>query len=180
MLLNYGVGEDTLDWKEIQPVHPKGNQSWMFIGTTDAEAETPILWPPDAKNWLILEDSVAGKDWRLEEMEMTEDEITGWHRRLNWHEFEQALRVGDEQGNLVCCSQSLGWQRVGHNWATELNWTEHQRNQCSMQWLDLLQNFIHIQTSVASQNVPQSIGQKKSSQIKLPVQVRCTILDAWG
>ena len=80
--------ERPLDCKEIQPVHPKENQSWIFIGRTDVEAETPILWPPDAKNWLIGKDPDAGKDWRLEEKGMTEDEMAEWHHRLNGHEFE--------------------------------------------------------------------------------------------
>ena len=78
-----------LDCKEIKPVHPKGNQSWVFIGRTDAEAETPILWPPDVKNWLIWKNPDAGKDWRGEEKGTTEDEMFGWHPRLNGHEFEQ-------------------------------------------------------------------------------------------
>ena len=77
-----------LDWKEIQPVHPKGNQSWISIGRTDAEAETWILWPPDTKSWLIWKDPDAGKDWRWEHTGMTEDETVGWHHRLNWQEFE--------------------------------------------------------------------------------------------
>ena len=80
--------ESPLDCKEIKPVHPKGNQSWIFIGSTDAEAETPILWPPDVKNWLIWKDPDTGKDWRWEEKGMTEDEMVGWHHRLNGHEFE--------------------------------------------------------------------------------------------
>ena len=80
--------ESPLDCKEIQQVHPKGNQSWIFTGRTDAEAETPILWPPDEKNRLIGKDSDAGKDWRWEEKGMTEDEMVGWHHRLNGHEFE--------------------------------------------------------------------------------------------
>ena len=80
--------ESSLDSKEIQPVHAKGNQSWIFIGRTDAEAETPILWPPDAKNWLTGEDPDAGKDWRQEEKGTMEDEMVGWHHRLNGHEFE--------------------------------------------------------------------------------------------
>ena len=89
-LLNCGTGEDSwesLDSKEIQPVHPKGNQSWIFIGRTDAEAETPILWPPDVKNGLIGKDPDAGKDWKLEKG-TTEDEMVGWHHQLNGHEFE--------------------------------------------------------------------------------------------
>ena len=80
--------ESPLDCKEIQPVHPKGNQSWIFIGRTDAEAETPILWQPDAKNWLIRKDPDAGKNWRREEKGTTEDEMVGWHHWLNGHEFE--------------------------------------------------------------------------------------------
>ena len=79
--------ESPLDCKEIQPVHPKGDQSWVFIGRTDVEAETPILWPPDAKNWLTRKDPDAGKDWRQEEKGMTEDEMVGWHHQLNGHEF---------------------------------------------------------------------------------------------
>ena len=94
--------ESPLDCKEIQPVHPKGNQSWIFIGSSDAEAEAPILWPPDAKNWLTEKDSDAGKDWRREEKGTTEDEMVGWHHWLDGHEFEQALGVGD--GSLVCHS----------------------------------------------------------------------------
>ena len=80
--------ESPLDYKEIQPVHPKRKQSWIFIGRTDAEAETPILWPPDAKNWLIGKDPDAGKDWRREEKGTIEDEMVGWHHRRDGHEFE--------------------------------------------------------------------------------------------
>ena len=117
--------ESPLDSKEIQPVHPKGNRSWIFIGKTDAEAETPILWPPDAKNWFIEKDPDAGEDWRQEEKRMTEDEMVGWHYRLDGHEFEQAPGAGDGQGSLVCCSP---WDfRVRHDWVTELNWTIDQR-----------------------------------------------------
>ena len=83
--------ESPLDCKEIQSVHPKGNQSWIFIGRTDAEAETPILWPPDVKSWLIGKDPDAGKDWGQEEKGMTEDEMVGWHHWLDGHEFEQVL-----------------------------------------------------------------------------------------
>ena len=80
--------ESPLDCKEIQPVHPEGDQSWVFIGRTDAEAETPILWPPDVKNWLMWKDPDAGKDWGWEEKGMTENEMVGWHHRLNGHEFK--------------------------------------------------------------------------------------------
>ena len=90
-----------LNCKEIQPVHPKGNQSWIFIGRIDAESETPILWPPDVKNWLTGKDPDAGEDWSGEERGMTEDEMVGWHHRLSGHEFEQAPGVGDGQGSLA-------------------------------------------------------------------------------
>ena len=117
--------ESPLDCKDIQPVHPRGNQSWIFIGGTDAEAETPVLWPPDAKNWLIGKDPDAGKDWGQEEKGTTEDEIVGWHHRLNGHESELALGVGVGQGSMVCCS-SWGHRELDItewlNW-TELNWT---------------------------------------------------------
>ena len=96
--------EHPLDCKEIQPVHPKGDQSWIFIGRTDAEAETSVLWPPDAKNWLIWKDPDAGKDWRQEEKNMTEDEMIGWHHWLNGHESEHAPGFGDGQGSRACCS----------------------------------------------------------------------------
>ena len=96
--------ESPLECKDIKPVNPKGNQSWTFIGKIDVEAETPILWPFDAKNWLIGKDPDAGKDWRQEEKGMTADEMVGWHYQLDGHEFEQALSVGDGQGSLVCCS----------------------------------------------------------------------------
>ena len=95
--------ERPLDSKEIQPVYPKEDLSWMFIGRTDVEAETPILWSPDEKNWFIWKDPDAGKDWRQEEKGMTEDEI-GWHHQLNGHGFEQSLGVGDGQRSLACYS----------------------------------------------------------------------------
>ena len=93
-----------LDCKVIQPVSPKGYQSWIFIGRTEAEAETSILWPPDTKSWLVWKDPDSGKNWRQEEKGMTEDEMVGWHHWLNGHEFEQTLEVGDGQGGLACCS----------------------------------------------------------------------------
>ena len=96
--------ESPSDYKEIQPVNAKGNQSWIFIGRTDAEAETLILWPPDAKSWLIRKENDAGQDWRQEEKGTTEDEMLGWHHQLDGHEFEQALEVGDGRGSLACCS----------------------------------------------------------------------------
>ena len=113
--------ESTLDCKEIQPVHPKGDQSWVFTGRTDVEAETPILWPSNAKSWLIWKDPDAGKDQRQEEKGMAEDEMVGWHHWLNGLEFEQALGVSDGQGGLVCCSPR-GHKELDTN--ERLNWTE--------------------------------------------------------
>ena len=96
--------KSSLDWREIKPVDPKRNQRWIFIGRTDAEAETPILWPPDVKNWLIWKDPDGGKDWRWEEKGTTEDQMVEWHYWLYGHEFEQVPGVGDGQGSLACCS----------------------------------------------------------------------------
>ena len=96
--------ESPFDCKEIKPVSPKWNQSWIFIGWTDAEVEAPILWPPDVKNWLTGKNPDAGKDWRQEEKGTTEDEMARWHHQLDEHEFEQAPGVGDGQESLVCCS----------------------------------------------------------------------------
>ena len=123
MLLNCVVGEDSwesLGLQEIQPVHPKGNQSWVFIRRTDVEAETPIPCPPNAKSWLIWKDPDSAKDWR-QKKGMTEDEMVGWHHQLNGHEFEYPPGVGNGQGGLACCSP---WGcRVRHGWASELTWT---------------------------------------------------------
>ena len=113
--------ESPLDCKEIQPVHPKGNQSWIFIGRTDAEAETPILQPPDVKNALTGKDPDAGKDWRWEEKGAREDKMVGWHHQLNGPEFEQAPGVGDEQGSLACCSPWDREELVTTEW---VNWTD--------------------------------------------------------
>ena len=110
---------ESFELHEIQPVHPKGNQSWIFIGRTDAEAETSILWPPDVKNWLIWIDPDAGKDWRQEEKGMAEDEMVGWHHRHNEHEFylnSKSWRWTGRPGVL----QSMRLQRVGHDWVTDL------------------------------------------------------------
>ena len=113
--------ESPLDSKEIEPVNPKGNQSRIFIGRTDAEAETPMLWPPDAKSQLTEKNLGAGKDWRHEKG-TTEDEVVGWHHRLDGHKFEQALR--DSVWRRAWHAAAPGLQRVGHDWATGLNWTE--------------------------------------------------------
>ena len=109
-----------LDCKEIKPVNPKRNQSWIFIGRTDAEAEAPILWPTDANNGLIGKDPDTGKDWRWEEKGTTEDKIVRWYHQLERHEFGQALGVGDGQGNLVCWSP---WGHKESDMTEQLNWT---------------------------------------------------------
>ena len=114
--------ESPLDCKEIQPVHPKGDKSWIFIGRANAEAETPLLWPPDSKNWLIGKDLDAEQDWRQEEQGTTEDEMVWWYHWLDGHESEQTLGVGDGKGSLECCSP------LGHKYldVTELlNWTDN-------------------------------------------------------
>ena len=113
--------ESPLDCKEIQPVHPTGDQSWVFIGRTDVEVETPLLWPPDVKSWLIGKDPDARKDWGQEEKGTTEDEMVGWHHRLNGHGFGWTLGVGDGQGGLVCCGS---WGRKESETTEWLNWTE--------------------------------------------------------
>ena len=115
--------ESPLDCK-IKLVHPKGNQSWIFTGKTDAEGETPILWPPDAKNCLIGKDPDAGKDWRQEKKGTTEDEIVGWHHRWTWVWVNSGSWWWTGRPGVL---QSIGSQRAGHNWVTELNWTERGR-----------------------------------------------------
>ena len=120
-----------LDCKEIQPVHPKGDQSWVFIGRTDVKAETPILWPPDAKSWFIGKDSDAGRDWGQEEKGTTEDEMAGWHHWLDGHESEWTPGVGVGPGGLACCDS---WGREESDRTEWLNWTE-------LNWMsDTLQN----------------------------------------
>ena len=130
MLLNCGVGEDS--WEslglQIQTVNPKGNQSWIFIGRTDAKAEALVLWPPDEKSWLIGKDSDAGKDWRQEEKGMGEDEMVGWHHQLNGHESEQAPGDGEGQGGLACCTP---W---GHKESDVTDWWQWQWQK---QWQDV-------------------------------------------
>ena len=121
--------ESPLDCKEIQPVHPKGNQFWIFIGKTDAEAETPICWPPDAKNWLIWKEELtcweeldAGKDWRQEEKGAIEDEMVGWHHhQWTWVWASSGSWWWTGRPGVL---QSIELQRFGHDWVTELNWTE--------------------------------------------------------
>ena len=155
MLLKSVVVEDSwesLDCKEIYPVHPKGDQSRVFTGRTDVEAETPVLWPPDGKSWLIRKDPDAGKNWRQKEKGKTEDEMVGCHHQLNGHEFEQALEVDDGQGGLACCSP---WGRKESDTTEQLNWTEevlpkshpenlvshkvvHRKIMCCLRWHEFL------------------------------------------
>ena len=123
--------ESPLGCKETQPVHPKGDQSWVFIGRTDNEVETPILWPHHAKSWLIGKDPDAGSDWGQEEKGTT-DEMAGWHIRLNGHEFEWTPGVGDGQGGLACCD-SRGCKES--DMTEPLNWTETYR--IKLQWLSV-------------------------------------------
>ena len=156
MLLNCGVDktlEIPLDFKEIKPVNPKGNQSWICIGRTNAETETPILWPPDVNNWLIRKYPDAGKDWGQEEKGTTEDEMVGWHHQLNAHEFEQAPEVGDGQGGLVCGSP---W---GHK---ESDMTEQ------LNWLLFLQFAIHPFLPMETLAIFQFPGQVKTIFMKPP------------
>ena len=124
MLLNCGVGEDSWESLGLQgdPTSPsKGDQSWVFIGRTDIEAETSILWPPDAKSSLIWQDPDVGRDWGQEEKGTTEDEMAGWHHWLNRHEFGWTLGLGDGQGGLVCCGS---WGCKESDTTEWLNWTE--------------------------------------------------------
>ena len=111
--------ESPLDCKEIQPVHSEGDQPWVFSGRTDAEAETPILWQPHAKSWLIGKDPDAGRDWGQEKKGTTEDEMAGWHHRLDGREFEWTPGVGDGQGGLACCNS---WSRKESDTTEQMNW----------------------------------------------------------
>ena len=113
--------ESPLVCKKIQPVHAKADQSWIFTGRTDAEAEAPILWPPDARNWLSGKDPDTGQDWRQEKKGMIEDEMVGWYHQLYGHEFKQTLRIGKGQGSLVCCNP---WDCKDSDMTEWLNWTE--------------------------------------------------------
>ena len=116
--------ESLLACKEIQPVHSKGDQPWVFFGRDDAKAETPVFWPSHAKSWLIEKDSDAGRDWGQEEKGMTEDEMAEWHHRLDGHEVEWTPGVGDGQGGLVCCDS---WGRKELDTTERLNWAEATR-----------------------------------------------------
>ena len=134
--------ESPLDCKEIQPVHPKGGQSWVFIGRTDVEAETPVLWPPDAKSWLIGKDPDLGKDWGQDKKGTTEDEMVGWHHQLNGHGFGWTPGVGDGQGGLACCSL---WGHEESDMTEWLNWTElNWINVCNLALITLLYKVLNL------------------------------------
>ena len=165
--------ESSLDCKEIQPVHPKGNQSWIFIGRTDAEAETPILWPPDAKNQLIGKDPDAGKDWRQKEKGMTENEMTGCHHWLNGHVWvSSGSRWWTGKPGMLQC---MGLQRVGHDWVNELNWT------CKISFI-IVSTFVTIYTFF---NYRENI--KKKIQLNIDkenadyfVPIKCSVFVQWS
>ena len=142
----------SLDCKEIQPLHSKGDQSWVFFWRTDAKAETPTLWPPHAKSWLTGKDSDAGRDWGQEEKGTTEDEMAGWHHRINGREYEWTPGVGDRQRGLVCCN-SWGRKELDtfqFSWVTELNYTNTSRkilrtnrnNRCLCHFFQCFRYFI--------------------------------------
>ena len=150
--------ESPLDCKEIQSVHPKGDQFWVFIGRTDAETETPILWPPDAKSWLIGKDPDAGKNWGQEEKGMTEDEMVGWHHWLDGHGFGWTPGVGDGQGGLACCGswgckESDTTERL--NW-TELNWMQDMWVQ-SLSQEDPLENEMATHSNILAWEIPWTV-----------------------
>ena len=168
------------DCKEIKPVNPKGNQFWIFSERTDAdaEAEAPILWPPDVKNWLIGKEPDSGQDWRQEEKGTTEDEIAGWHHWLDGHEFEQSPGVGDRQGSLVCCSP-WGHKESGMTWVTELtdwlwlewlNWWLTSRYLChiSLPYSKLIPSGLFIVFAVCLIDIPNSTLLKLNSWSSSP------------
>ena len=135
--------ESPLDCTEIQQIYPKGIQSWIFIGRADAEAQTPMLWLPDGKNWLIGKDPDVGKDWRWEEKGRSENEIVGWRHWLNGHGFGWTLGVGDGQGGLACCSP---WGRKESDMTERLNWTEasiKKYNPCWTHYFIYITIYIH-------------------------------------
>ena len=154
--------ESPLGCKEIQPVHPKGDQSWVFFGKTDVEVETPMLWPSDVKSWLIGKDPDSGRDWGQEEKGMTEDEMIGWHHWLNGHGFGWTPGVGDGQGGLVCCGS---WGHKELDMTEQLNWTE--LNGYSQ--FKNLRYFTLLFFSIWSLQIWCVLYTYSSSQLRLPI-----------
>ena len=134
--------ESPLDSKEIQPVHSKGNKSWIFIGRTDAKAETPIFWPPDLKSWVIEKDPDAGKDWGQEEKRMTEDAMVGWHHWLNGHKSGQILGDGEGQGSFACCSPWGHRESDTTEWLNSNKWISLPRFDSQLSYLLTLTKLI--------------------------------------
>ena len=157
-----------LDCNEVQLVCPKGDQSWVFIGRNDAKAETPVLWPPHVKSWLIGKDSDAGRDWDQEEKGTTEDEMVGWHHRLDGHEFEWTPGVGDGQGVLVCCDL---WGSKESDTTEWLNWTELTIN-LNLCWL-YFRLFINGELSFWNKGFYFNFLQKNLSGYHCPCKLDC-------
>ena len=146
--------ESPSDCKEIQPVHPNGDQSWVFFGRNDAKAETPVLWSPFVKSWLIGKDSHAGRDWGQEE------KMAGWHHRLDGYEFVWTLRVGDGQGGLVCCNS---WGRKESDTTEQLNWTELNKLPAHQSPLLLHFGLVHSLLEKKSLTSLNSMGKNEDS-----------------
>ena len=163
-----------MDCKEIKPINPKGNQSWIFTGRTDAEAETLILWPPDVKSQLVRNDPDAGKNRRQEEKGTTEDEMVGWHHRLNVYEFEQV--PGDEgQGSLACCCPQV--RRVQHDWVTEQQQTLQRHLQQNFR-LPTKSCFKHFYSDIQIPNYNPG-GKMPSTEHTVPLWRFSPLLDPW-
>ena len=143
--------ESPLDCNEIHPVHLKGDEPWMFIGRTDVEAESTILWPSHAESWLMGKDPDAGRDWRQEKKETAEDEMAGWDHLLNAHVFDWTLAVGVGQGGRVCCDS---WSLKQSDTTEWLNWTE--LNQIALQVINVTLNWKHLEKEEKADKFPQS------------------------
>ena len=166
--------ENPLDYKEIQPVHPKGNQSWIFIGRTDAEAETPILWSPDAQNWLIGKDPDAEKDWRHEKG-MTKDEMVRWHHQLDGYEFEQSLGVGDGQGSLA---HNSPWGHKKLDMTECLNWTKW-LNRASLYGSAVEESACNIGDKGLIPGSGRSLGEGNGNPLQYSCLENCMDRGAW-
>ena len=164
MLLNCGVREDSWESLGLQgdPTSPFWRRSWVFIGRTDAKAESPVLWPPHVKSWLIGKDCDAGRDWGQEEKGTTEDEMAGWHHWLDGHESEWTMGVGDGQGGLVCCDS---WGRKESNMTEGLNWTElkntmNTSNVSQKKWQLVTKKWLEVKVSC---NLREELGEGLSN-----------------